>query len=153
MKFERKVLLHGLTLCVLGASIVHAATPAEERAMLGKDMTPIGAERKGNAAGTIPEWTGGLSKVPAGITGVVTGTRYPDPFAADKPLATITAANVDQYKDTLTPGQIALLKRGDQERMVIYPTHRSCAYPEDIYRKTGQNVGKAPPVAGRKCAD
>ncbi|MGJ7512004.1 DUF1329 domain-containing protein [Variovorax sp. GT1P44] len=105
-------------------------------------VTPVGAERKGNSAGTIPAWEP-LTGVPAGITGVVAGAHYPDPFAADKPIATITAANVDQYKERLTAGQMALLRRGDAEKMLVYPTHRSCAYPDWIYKKTAQNVGKA----------
>ncbi|WP_420466459.1 hypothetical protein [Panacagrimonas sp.] len=35
---------------------VAKATP-EEAARLGKDLTPVGAEKVGNKSGTIPEWT------------------------------------------------------------------------------------------------
>ena len=39
-----------------------AAVSAEEAAHLGKNLTMIGAEKAGNKEGTIPEYTGGLSK-------------------------------------------------------------------------------------------
>lgn len=45
--------------CVLAAPAA-AEIPAEEIARLGADLTPLGGERAGNAAGTIPEWTGGI---------------------------------------------------------------------------------------------
>ena len=32
----------------------------EEAAKLGTSLTPLGAEKAGNADGTIPEWAGGL---------------------------------------------------------------------------------------------
>ncbi|MDB5987165.1 MAG: hypothetical protein JWR16_2218 [Nevskia sp.] len=35
-----------------------AAVSADEAAHLGKDLTPVGATRAGNADGSIPEWTG-----------------------------------------------------------------------------------------------
>lgn len=38
----------------------HAASE-QQVAELGKSLTPIGAEKAGNAAGTIPEWDGGLA--------------------------------------------------------------------------------------------
>ena len=36
-----------------------AAVSETEAARLGNELTPIGAEKSGNAAGTIPAWTGG----------------------------------------------------------------------------------------------
>ena len=49
-----------------GLSRVSAELSADEITRLGKDLTPLGAERAGNADGTIPEWTGGITKPPAG---------------------------------------------------------------------------------------
>ncbi|MCD6293246.1 MAG: DUF1329 domain-containing protein, partial [Deltaproteobacteria bacterium] len=46
---------------MLCASGVQAKISAEEAARLGKDLTPIGGEMAGNAAGTIPAWTGGIT--------------------------------------------------------------------------------------------
>ncbi|MGH7290528.1 MAG: hypothetical protein ACREJT_04915 [Myxococcota bacterium] len=38
-----------------------------EAARLDADLTPMGAERAGNAAGTIPAWTGGITAPPSGF--------------------------------------------------------------------------------------
>ena len=45
----------------LAAATALAKVSDEEAARLGKELTPVGAERAGNAAGTIPEWTGGIT--------------------------------------------------------------------------------------------
>ena len=52
-------------LAVLLISFAVSATAAvneQEAAQLGKDLTPVGAERAGNKDGTIPKWEGGLPK-------------------------------------------------------------------------------------------
>lgn len=109
-----------------------AEITAEQAASLGGDeLTPIGAEKSGNTAGTIPEWSGGLTELPAGY---VEGGALVDPFPNEQPLFVITAQNLDQYKDNLSPGQIALLNRyPDTFRMPVYTTHRTAAYPQDVY--------------------
>ncbi len=106
-------------------------TPEEVARLGGDELTPMGAERAGNAAGTIPAWTGGLTELPAGY---VEGEPLVDPFPDDQPLFTITADNYEQYQDKLSPGQIALLKRyPDTFRMPVYQTRRSAAYPDEMY--------------------
>ena len=93
---------------------VATALPAQakltdaEAAKLGADLTPIGAEKAGNQDGSIPAWTGGLTAPPSGWTAA---QGYVDPFASDKVKFTISAANADQYKDKLTPGTLAMLKK------------------------------------------
>ena len=48
-----------LVLCLPGAwSLAQATFPSD-------DLTPVGAERAGNEAGTIPPWTGGITQPPA----------------------------------------------------------------------------------------
>ena len=49
-----------------------------------------------------------------------------DPFASEKPLFTITAANLDQYKDKLSDGQVAMFKlpRDLQDPGLPDPPHR-----------------------------
>ena len=123
----------------LAAAIVPcvAAVTAEEAAQLGKSLTPMGAERAGNTAGTIPPWEGGLTRPPGGF---IPGSHYIDPFAADKPLFTITAAEADKYKANLTPGQYAMLKRYPTWKMIVYPTRRSASFPEGHYRETMANA-------------
>lgn len=111
--------------------VLHAAPSAADLERLDKDLTPVGAERAGNKDGSIPAWTGGLTSAPAGFD---PKTGYPDPYAADKPLFAITAQNADQYKDKLSLGQIALLKKYPTLKFNVYPTRRSAAYPDKVYK-------------------
>ncbi len=104
-----------------------AATP-EDIARLSGDLTPVGAERAGNAAGTIPPWTGGLPQQP--VDPVV---GYLDPYADDPVLFTITAANADRYADQLTDGHRALFRLYPETyRINVYPTRRSANWPAEI---------------------
>ena len=124
-----KNLLGALALSLLASSVL-AAVPAAEVAKLGTTLTPLGGEKAGNADGSIPEWTGGLAKNAAPVN---SGGFVSDPFASEKPLFVITAANVDQYKAKLSAGQLAMFKRyPDTYKMPVYPTHRTTAVPEEI---------------------
>lgn len=120
----------------LGVSNVLAKVPASELARLDTDLTPMGAERAGNAAGTIPAWTGGMTEAPAGF---VDDGHLTDPFAGEQPLFTITASNVDQYAANLSPGQVALFKKYPDYKMIIYPTHRTAALPANVYDIVKEN--------------
>lgn len=119
---------------------VLAAMNAQELERLGKDLTPMGAEKAGNKDGSIPAWSGGLASRPAGIDAQAV---YADPFAGDKPLYTITAANLAQYQDKLAPGQIEMLKRFPSYKMVVYPSHRTAAIPQREYDFIKAEAGKA----------
>lgn len=112
----------------------------EQAARLGKDLTPLGAERAGNAAGTIPAWDGGLAKPPAEYR---PGAHHPDPYAADKPLFTVTAANAEQYEPYLSPGQLALLQAYPDWKLPVYPSRRSAAFPAKVYQATQANATRA----------
>jgi len=123
---------------LVAASTAPAAVSKEEAARLGgPELTPVGAERAGNADGTIPEWKGGVTEPPAGWK---PGDPRIDLFADDKVLFTIDAGNVDKYADKLSPGQIALIKSYNGYKMDVYPTRRSCAYPADRYEAIKQNA-------------
>lgn len=113
------------TLCLPSA----AKVTAQEADALGKALTPVGAEMAGNKDGTIPAWTGGLTAAPAGAT----PGNYPDPYAADKPLFSITAETLEHHKGKLTDGQVEMLKKKAGYRMDVYPSRRSAAYPQAIY--------------------
>ena len=129
--------------CLAGQSL--AAISADEVARLGKDLTPLGAEQAGNADGTIPAWEGGITTPPAGYQ---KGDHHPDPYAGDNILLTITAANMDQYKDKLTVGHMEMLKAYDTFKMNIYPTHRSAASPQRIYDATKKSAATAELING-----
>ncbi len=122
------------------AALAHAAASEAEVARLGRDLTPLGAERAGNADGTIPAWEGGLTTPPAGYK---VGDHHPDPFAADQPLYTITAANLGQYESRLTAGAVSLLKAYPDYKMIVYPTRRSASAPERVYEATRRNAPTA----------
>ncbi len=140
------------TLSILGAALALAFVPAAQAqvsaaqaAELGKSLTPMGAERAGNAAGTIPAWEGGLAKPPAAHTA---GEHYADPYGADRPLFEITAANAAQHQDKLTPGQLALLNTYPSWKMKVYPTRRGAAFPQGHYDQTVANATRAKLVDG-----
>jgi hypothetical protein len=117
-----------------------AAVSADEAAKLKTTLTPMGAERAGNAAGTIPAWDGGLTKAPAGYKN---GDPRPDPFPNDKPTLTINARNMDQHADKLSDGVKALMKKYPDFRIDVYPTRRSAAAPQYVYDNTFKNATKA----------
>ncbi len=126
--------LAGSIFCLLALG-AHAGISAAEANRLGHDLTPLGGEMAGNADGTIPAWTGGITTPPAGY---VVGMHHPDPFKDDQVLFTITAANADKYADKLTAGHLALLKAYPDYKMPVYPTHRSASNPQRIYDATKQ---------------
>lgn len=119
-----------------------AQLSAADVAKLGTTLTPLGAEKAANAAGTIPAWDGGITKVPAGVN-FKTGGTYPDPFSADKPLFTISGADAEKYKDNLSPGQMAMLKQYPAYKLVVYPSRRTAAFPEGHYKETRECAAKA----------
>ncbi|MFA5939336.1 MAG: DUF1329 domain-containing protein [Sinimarinibacterium sp.] len=119
-----------------------AKVGADKAAALGDKLTPVGAEKAANADGSIPAWSGGLTTAPPCFKGA--GGRYCDPFPDDKPLFTITSANLDQYKANLTPGQLALFgKYSGSYKMPVYPTRRTFANPQFIYDATAKNAVSA----------
>jgi hypothetical protein len=137
--------LHALRLGVvisalLAANVVDAATDADA-AKLGKELTPVGAEKGGNKDGSIPAWQG--------TEGPTAGWAYGKSRAehwkhnAEKPVYTIDASNVDKYADKLSPGQVQLIKQTKGYRMNVYPTHRTCGNPDFVVENTRKNVTAA----------
>jgi len=127
---------------ILALALVAASASAAERdfSRLARDLTPIGAERAGNADGSIPAWDGGLTQPPAGWT---PQQGYVDPFPGDQPLFTITAENADQHAARLTPGMQAMLKKYPQHyRMQVYPTRRTAALPKDVTDRVREQAPK-----------
>ena len=127
----------------LTSTIAWGKVSPEEAAKLGDTLTPVGAEKAGNADGTIPAWDGGLATIPAGFD----GSNYINPFASETPKFEITAANADQYKDQLSVGQMAMLKKYPDYKIKVYPTHRTAAYEQKIYDAAKKNSTSAELVA------
>ncbi len=128
-----------------GAAAALAAVSAQEAEALKSSLTPLGAEKAGNRDGSIPAWTGGNT---ASTPAYKDGDRRVDPFAADKPLYSITAENMDKYADKLSDGAKALLKKHKSFRIDVYPTRRTAAAPQWYYDATLRNATRVKLLAG-----
>ena len=136
---------------MLGAGVLAAsalglvASVTAQQSGLGSDLTPIGAEKAGNSAGSIPAWNGGIkSAADAGAAGFKSGGHHPDPFAADKTSYKVDATNMEKYAAQLTAGHKALLTtyKGSYF-MNVYPSRRSAAFPQRIYDAVKANASSA----------
>lgn len=125
----------GALLALLGTTHLQAATAPNPP---GNALTPMGAEQAGNADGSIPAWSGGLIQAPEGWK-----PGHGDPYAADKPLYSIDAGNLEQYRQLLPEGQAALVKAYPGYRLDVYPTRRSCAIPAELAERTRAFAGQA----------
>lgn len=140
MIYKKTTLAARIAIAVLVAApfSVYAGATQAELDRLGKDLTPTGAEKAGNKDGSIPGWSGGMTKPPAGWSAE---QGYVDPYANEKPVLTINAANAEQYKDKLTAGTLALLKKYSNFTMPVYPSHRTAALPDGVYTKIKSEAG------------
>ena len=141
--FTRAMLFRITATCLLGSVLVSqavAGVTADQAARLGGDLTPLGGERAGNAEGSIPAWSGGITEPPAGYQ---VGEHHRDPFAADQPLFVIDGSNVDTYRDRLSVGHQRILDLYPSFRMPVYPTRRSASYPQRIYDATREVAATA----------
>jgi hypothetical protein len=118
--------------------VSYAAVSAEEAKQLGQSLTLFGAIKAGNSSGSIPPYTGGLTKPPVGFnpgSGVWT-----DPYKDEKPLFRIDAKNLAQHSERLSEGQKQMLTKFPTYYIDVYPTHRSTAYPESVLKATVRNA-------------
>ncbi|NQY88975.1 MAG: DUF1329 domain-containing protein [Colwellia sp.] len=133
-----------LTLAVsvaLASTVVNAKLSAADAEKLGKELTPMGAVQAANNDGSIPEWTGGITKTPEGYS---VGDHHVDPYPNDKIKYTITEKNVSDYKGLLTPGQVKLFETYPETfKMNVYQTHRSASYPDHVYQAVKINSTRA----------
>ncbi len=121
----------------IGALILALMTPLAA-ATNWDELTPFGAERKGNSAGTIPEWDGGIRVPVPGYVGP--GSLHADPFAGDEPLYSVSSSNSAQHNEVLTEGLRALLTRYPESfRVPVYPSRRSHSAPDWVYENTRLN--------------
>ena len=145
MKITKSLFQAGVLGLSLLATSVMAAVPAAEADKLGKSLTPMGAEMAGNADGSIPAW----KPLPKNAGTVDSKGFLSDPYASEKPLFTITAQNVEQYKAKLAPGQYAMFKRyPDTFKMPVYPSHRGSTVPDDVFAAIRKNATTTNLVAG-----
>lgn len=134
MNNKNTITLFLISLLSLSSHSVFAEVTAEQAARLGNDLTPLGAEKAGNADGSIPSWDGGIQTPPLDYK---VGDHHPDPFENEQPLFKIDQGSVSQYADKLTEGQKALIKTyPDSFFMNVYPTHRTASFPQHYYDAT-----------------
>jgi len=140
MTFHKSVysFMAGL-LVIFAAAPVMAKVSPEEAAKLGiegTELTPVGAVRAGNEGGTVPEWTPYTPYPEIKEDPEWPKDRYPD----EKPLYTITKANMAEYADLLSEGHKQMLQRYDSYKMNVYPSHRDAAWPDAVYKSTIENA-------------
>lgn len=130
----------------LSSQTALAKVSAEEAAKLGDTLTPLGAEKAGNADGSIPSWEGGITTPPAGFE---PGGFHIDPFPEDKPLFEITGANYQEYADFLSDGQKKMFATyPDTYRMPVFQTRRSASNPQEAYDASMANATRAELLEG-----
>jgi hypothetical protein len=128
------------------ATAPRAGLTAEEPDQQAATLTEIGAERAGNAEGTIPAYDGGLTTPPSSYR-PGSGSR-PDPFAGERPLFSVDARNADQHAGKVTPGTLALMRRYPDFRIDVYPTHRTVAFPRFVLENTRRSAASAHTTSG-----
>ncbi|MDH4561227.1 DUF1329 domain-containing protein [Pseudomonas sp. BN414] len=106
-----------------------------------EDLTPWGAIKGANADGSIPVYSDAPTQPPAGFSGEA--GHYPDPFANEKPLYSVSNGNQGQYADVLTDGVKELLKRFPSYRVDVYPTHRTHRYSTWELQQIAKNATSA----------
>jgi len=149
MKFVKSLLAASMFMTL--AIDAQASVSSQEAAQLGTNLTLVGAEKAGNADGSIPPYSGGLTTAPASFK--AGDTMRPDPYANEKPLLVINGRNVDQYKDLLSATTVALAKRFPGYRIDVYPTHRTAALPQKVLNNSRRNAIDAKSLEGGLAID
>jgi hypothetical protein len=138
-------------LALISSALVGTASAKvspEEAAKLGTTLTPVGAERAGNKDGSLPEWKGDY-KLPKPAAGQERLLSSSGELGKDKPLYTITAANLEKYKAQLTLGHQTLLKKfPDTYKMNVYKSRRTATFPDFIVAATKKNALEAEATNG-----
>lgn len=144
MHVAKQHLLLGLALQFGVAGVALAAATEADISRLGQDLTCVGAEKAGNADGSIPEWSGKWLGVPPHVSFTGTGAHPIDPYPDDKPLFVITSQNLAEHESKLSDGQKALFaKYPDSFRMPVYPSRRDFRMPDSVCQATLENARSA----------
>ncbi|GAB2458152.1 DUF1329 domain-containing protein [Comamonas humi] len=114
---------------------------AGDPASLGKDLTPLGGEMAASKNGKVPAYEGAGAQLPGYVYGKPRGDYFK--YKDDKPLFVIDASNVDQYAESLAPGQIQLIKQLKGFTLPVYPSRRTCVAPDVVQENTKKNASQA----------
>jgi hypothetical protein len=122
---------------VASCNVFAAVTPQEAQA-LKNDLTPLGAERAGNADGSIPAWDGGLTAEDVDNPNVQPRVNY---FSGDDVQYVVNNENLSDYESVVSDGIAALIKKyPDTFYLNVYETRRTAAAPEWVYENTFKNA-------------
>jgi hypothetical protein len=139
MKRRRFGLLAGSSLVAMQVGQVRAQSATPDASQLGTTLTPMGAEMAGNADGSIPAWTGGMTALPAGVQqGQFVGELFP----SEQPMVVIDASNMADHAERLSEGVMAMMTKYGF-KIKVYPTHRTAAAPQYVYDNIKANVARA----------
>jgi len=140
MKNFKKIYHSALVVAIsmLASQTGYAAVSSAEAEALGSTLTKFGASAEASSDGVIPAYDGGLKNPPT-----VGPNNYPDPFADEKPLYSITQQNMQEYAPLLSEGSKALLERFSEYSIEVYPTHRTMTYPDWFLENTLKNATTA----------
>jgi hypothetical protein len=123
-------------LALSGLAVQSAPVDAER---IGKSLTAAGSSV--DADGPIPKYEG-RDVLEAGWT-FGKNRQASWKYHNEKPLYTIDGSNYTKYAEQLTPGQQSVFKANPDYKMDVYPTHRSCAFPDFVVENTRRNVKEA----------
>ena len=110
------------------------AQAAPDPTLLTTTLTPLGAERAGNADGSIPAWTGGMTEPSTGPVAI-------EVFQDEQPLFTVDASNLAEHQD-MVPVGIQWMIKNVGFSLPVYPTHRTSAAPQYVYDNTALTVSR-----------
>lgn len=155
MLFKKALVVGAALVLAVGVSTAtYAKVSADAAKELSSTLTPFGAQRAGNgkdAAGGdgIPDWVGGITKAQIPASYKRAGQHHPDPYAADKPIFTITAENYKQYAEKLPKGIGALFGTYPESfRVPVFQSRRSHSAADWVDANTARNAVNGELVAG-----
>lgn len=124
----------------------YAAVSAEEAAKLKGELTPLGAEKAGNADGSIPAWTGGLTAKDVPDADAQPRADY---LAGDQIKYVVNNSNMAEYSELLSEGIKAMIgKYPDSFYLNVYESRRTAAAPEWVYENTYENATRTVTTGG-----
>lgn len=145
----KKLLITAICASAMTTSLTaFAKVSPEVAAKLGKSLTVVGAEKAGNADGTIPAFTGVAPEFPESVINNPTAF-LPNIYADEEPVVVITAENYKQHADKITDGlQKMFEKYPETFRMPIYPTHRDMVVSDFVAKNSKINATSATLTGG-----
>jgi len=100
----------------------------------------MGSERAGNAK---RPYRLGAAAIRRPYRDTSPACAGPNPFVGEKPVFSITRANLGMYADKLPEGRQGRCSQIPDYRMDVYPTHRTAAAPQWVYENIFRNATRA----------